>query len=53
MGSLFTEQLLDLVRDRSITLEEYARKLIAEEQLHVTEVDKMLRKPGDVASVTS
>jgi bacterioferritin len=43
-------QLLELVRDRSITLEEYARKLIAEEQVHVTEVDKMLRKPGDVAS---
>jgi bacterioferritin len=45
-------QLLELVRDRSITLEEFARKLIAEEQTHVAEVDKMLRKPGDVASVT-
>ncbi len=52
-GLALYRQLLDLVRDRSITLEEYARKLIAEEQLHVTEVDKMLRKPGDVASVTS
>ncbi|MCI0441596.1 bacterioferritin [bacterium] len=44
--------LLELVRDKSITLEEYARKLIADEQMHVNEVDKMLRKPGDVASVT-
>ena len=52
-GLALYRELLELVRDKSITLEEYARKLIAEEQLHVTEVDKMLRKPGDVASVTS
>jgi bacterioferritin len=52
-GLALYRQLLDLVRDRSITLEEYARKLVAEEQVHVTEVDKMLRKPGDVKSVTS
>lgn len=52
-GLQLYRQLLDLVRDKSITLEEYARKLIAEEQVHVTEVDKMLRKPGDVASVAS
>jgi bacterioferritin len=51
-GLALYRQLLDLVRDRSITLEDYARKLIAEEQLHVTEIDKMLRKPGDVKSVT-
>ena len=41
-------KLLEVVKDRSILLEEYARRLIAEEELHVGEVDKMLRKPGDV-----
>lgn len=33
----------------SITLEEYARRLIAEEAIHISEIDKMLRRPGDVA----
>src|SRR5258706_5135386 len=41
-------EALELVRDRSVALEEYARKMIAAEQLHAGEVDKMLRKPGDV-----
>ena len=41
-------KLLDVVKDRSVLLEEYARRLIAEEELHVGEVNKMLRKPGDV-----
>jgi bacterioferritin len=36
--------LLDLVKDRSVTLEEYARKMIAGEELHVGEVEKMLRR---------
>jgi bacterioferritin len=31
-------------------LEEYAREHIYLEELHVGEVDKMLRKPGDVAA---
>jgi bacterioferritin len=30
-------------------LEEYARRMIAEEQLHIGEVNKMLRKPGEIA----
>lgn len=42
--------LLDLVRDRSVLLEEYARQMIHAEELHAGEVDKMLRKPGDVAA---
>ena len=42
------KQLLDLVRDRSVLLEEYARKMIAEEETHLGEVNKMLRKPGDI-----
>jgi len=41
-------QLLELVRDRSVLLEEYARKMIAEEELHCGEVIKMIRKPGDI-----
>jgi bacterioferritin len=36
--------LLDLVKDRSVTLEEYARKMIASEEMHVGEVEKMLRR---------
>ncbi|MBA2591774.1 MAG: bacterioferritin [Pseudomonadota bacterium] len=43
-------ELLDFVRDRSVFLEEYARRLIAAEELHAGEVDKMLRKPGEVAA---
>ena len=41
-------KLLDLVKDRSVMLEEYARTMIAQEETHAFEVDKMLRKPGDV-----
>jgi bacterioferritin len=40
------EQLLELVRDRNVRLEEYARTLIAEEIAHQDEVNKMLRQPG-------
>jgi bacterioferritin len=42
--------LLVLVRDRSVALEEYARQMIATEEQHAGEVDKMLRKPGTVAT---
>lgn len=38
--------LLELVKDRNVMLEEYARRLIAQEELHLGEVRKMLRKPG-------
>jgi len=41
-------KLLDLVKEKSVFLEEYARRMIAEEELHVGEVNKMLRRPGDV-----
>jgi len=40
--------LLKLVGDSSIMLEEYAREMIYTEELHLGEVDKMLREPGDV-----
>ena len=48
-GLALYKKLLDLVRDRSIFLEEYARKMIAEEEIHLGEVNKMLRKPGEIA----
>jgi bacterioferritin len=41
-------QLLTLVDDRDVMLEEYARRMIAEETMHMSEVDKMLRLPGDI-----
>ena len=37
--------LLEIARDASISLEEYARKMIASEEMHVSEVEKMLRRP--------
>lgn len=43
-------ELLSQVREHSVTLEEYARQMIAAEELHASEVDKMLRKPGDIAA---
>ncbi|MBI4005928.1 MAG: bacterioferritin, partial [Gammaproteobacteria bacterium] len=41
-------ELLAAVKDKSILLEEYARELIAQEETHEDEVNKMLRKPGDI-----
>ncbi|HQN65468.1 MAG TPA: ferritin-like domain-containing protein [Methylophilus sp.] len=41
--------LLSLVEGKSVMLEEYAREMIYQEELHLGEVDKMLRKPGDLA----
>jgi bacterioferritin len=43
-------ELLDCVRDQDVRLEEYARTMIAEEQTHKDEVDKMLRAPGQTSS---
>lgn len=48
-GLKLYKQLYELVRDRSVLLEDYARRLIAEEELHIGEVNKMLRKPGELA----
>ena len=43
-------ELLDAVADASVALEEFARQMIHAEELHASEVDKMLRKPGDLAA---
>ena len=42
------KELLEEIQGRSIFLEEYARKLIFEEEVHAGEVDKMLRNPGAI-----
>jgi len=47
-GLALYKELFELVRDRSVLLEDYARRMIAEEELHVGEVNKMLRKPGEI-----
>ena len=47
-GLALYKRLLELVRDRSVFLEEYARKMISEEEMHLGEVNKMLRKPGEI-----
>ena len=44
-------QLLETVQGKSVMLEEYARSMVQEEELHLGEVDKMLRSPGAIASV--
>ena len=40
-------ELFAMVVDRSVLLEEYARRMISLEEMHQGEVDKMLRKPGE------
>ena len=52
-GLTLYKKLLDLVRERSIFLEEYTRKMIAQEEEHLGEVNKMLRKPGEIARFKS
>jgi bacterioferritin len=42
-------ELLDAVQGHSVALEEFARQMIEQEEMHAAEVDKMLRKPGDLA----
>ena len=40
--------LLKLAEGTSVTLEEYAREMILMEETHLDEVNKMLRKPGEI-----
>ena len=44
------KDLLELVADRSIMLDEYARGMILAEEQHCGEVDKMLRHPGETGA---
>ena len=41
-------KLLVQAEGKSVMLEEYAREMIRTEEQHLGEVDKMLRKPGDI-----
>jgi len=42
-------ELFRLTEGKSVVLEEYAREMISLEETHLDEVNKMLRKPGDLA----
>lgn len=44
-GIALYNRLLELVRDSDVALEEYARSMIANEVVHVSEIEKMLRGP--------
>src|ERR1700739_3074226 len=46
-------ELLKCAESRSVIVEEYARQMVYAEELHASEVDKMLRRPGDIAAVRS
>jgi bacterioferritin len=41
-------ELLGLTEGNSVALEEYAREMILLEEMHLDEVNKMLRKPGEI-----
>ena len=47
---VYYESLFKFVEGKDVMLDEYARKHIALEVQHIGEVDKMLRKPGDIQS---
>jgi bacterioferritin len=42
--------LLKIAEGKSVLLEEYAREMIVQEELHLDEVNKMLRRPGSIES---
>jgi bacterioferritin len=48
-GLALYHELLQMVEGNHVALEEYARQMIHAEELHAAEVNKMLRKPGDIA----
>jgi bacterioferritin len=45
---LYGELLALAEKGGSITIEEYARAKIAAEAAHISEIDKMLRRPGEI-----
>lgn len=44
--------LMRLTEGKSVALEEYAREMILLEEMHLDEVNKMLRKPGEIEPFT-
>jgi bacterioferritin len=49
-GLQLYKDLLGQVEGKALWIEEYARQMIHAEELHSAEVDKMLRRPGEVKS---
>jgi bacterioferritin len=45
--------LLKIVEGNSVLLEDYARSMIVIEELHLDEVNKMLRRPGETGAFKS
>lgn len=45
-------ELLSHAQDKSVLVEEYAREMIQQEELHLDSVNKMLRRPGEVQAFT-
>lgn len=52
-GLALYRQLLAEVDGKEVWIEEYARQMIYQEEIHAFEVDKMLRKPGEVKSFSA
>src|SRR5712691_4012406 len=52
-GIKLYKELLALVEGKAVWLEEYARQMVYQEEVHANEVDKMLRKPGEVKSFSA
>lgn len=44
-------ELLALVESKDVRLEEYAREMIRLEEDHLSEIEKMLRRPGETEAV--
>ena len=49
----FYYELLHAVEGKSVVLEEYARQMIQEEEIHRDQVNKMLRKPGAIEAYST
>lgn len=47
-GIQLYRDLLKIVENKSVWLEEYARDMIRQEETHAYEVQKMLRRPGEL-----
>ena len=41
-------ELMRLTEGKSVALEEYAREMLLLEEMHLDEINKMLRKPGEI-----
>ncbi len=52
-GLQLYKDLLGQVEGKALWIEEYARQMIHAEEMHAAEVDKMLRRPGEVKSFSA